>query len=52
MLFKKIKKWLEGMAERNEARYGNQRLDCCGMNRQAPKPAAPATKTAPQSKAG
>lgn len=33
MFFKKIKKWLEEMAKRNEQRYGNERLDCCGINR-------------------
>jgi hypothetical protein len=32
-MFKKVKKWLEKMAEQNEKRYGNQKLDCCGMNR-------------------
>ncbi len=33
-MFNKIKKWLEQMAERNEQRYGGQRLDCCGLNHQ------------------
>ena len=23
------------MAEQNEKRYGNQKLDCCGINRQS-----------------
>ena len=32
-MFKKLKKWLEQMAERNEQRFGAQRLDCCGLNR-------------------
>ncbi|GAB4363645.1 MAG: hypothetical protein Kow0042_01690 [Calditrichia bacterium] len=35
MAFKRIKKWLERMAEENEKRYGNQKLDCCDMNRQS-----------------
>jgi len=37
-MFKKIKKWLERMAERNEKRYGNQKLDCCDMNRESLSP--------------
>ncbi|MEJ2050116.1 MAG: LDCC motif putative metal-binding protein [Calditrichota bacterium] len=32
-MFKKVKRWLEKMAELNEKHYGNQKLDCCGMNR-------------------
>lgn len=35
MIFKKIKAWLEHMAKENEMRYGNQKLDCCGLNRQS-----------------
>ncbi len=39
MAFKKMKRWLERMAEQNDKRYGNQKLDCCGMNRQELNPA-------------
>jgi hypothetical protein len=34
MLFKKIKKWLEKLAEQNDSKFRNQRLDCCNLNRQ------------------
>lgn len=35
IMFKKIRKWLEKMAEQNERQYGGQKLDCCNMNRQS-----------------
>ncbi len=35
MFTRKIKKWLENMAEKNERQYGNHTPDCCDLNRQS-----------------
>lgn len=49
-MFLKMKKWLERLAAQNERRYGGQKLDCCGMNRQHINHARPAKLTPVQDK--
>lgn len=33
-MFKFIKDWLDRLAKENEKSFGNDRLDCCDLNKQ------------------